>query len=225
MRLYYFPLLLVLALAAGILVKLRLHPVAVRPAPNTTNVSGPAPTSLDEILLSKAGRELIRHPLLVNSNGFLRDHPDVRSYLDTHPELRGQISEQAKLAFRTSVKFAGAEGPAAEESDNEATAREIEKSKSDEWAKSEDGEFASFLRDHDDVANELRSNPRLVSDQGYLDKHPALGDFLASHPVLAGKIKTDPHVMASINVPPDYLDSATNRASEITEFLEHHPDV
>jgi hypothetical protein len=225
MRLYYFPLLLVLAVAAGILVKLRLHPVVVRRALDTTIVSGPAPTSLDEILLSKAGRELIRHPQLVNSNGFLRDHPDVKSYLDTHPDLRGQISDQAKLASKTSVKFAGAESPAAEGSTNKMTGEAIEKSKSDELAKSEDGELAAFLRDHDDVASELRRNPKLAFDQGYLDRHPALSDFLASHPDLAGKIKTDFHVLASINVPPDYRDSSTNRAGEIAEFLDHHRDI
>jgi len=44
------------------------------------------------------------------------------------------------------------------------------------------GRFNRFLDRHDEVANELRSNPGLLNDPNFVGRHPGLQNFLSRHP-------------------------------------------
>jgi hypothetical protein len=52
--------------------------------------------------------------------------------------------------------------------------------------------FETFAAAHPDVVNELGQNPQLLQDQHYLEKHPALNEFLATHAELRGALIDDP---------------------------------
>src|SRR5579871_3636688 len=52
--------------------------------------------------------------------------------------------------------------------------------------------FDSFGVAHPEIVSALSHNPKLIEDNGYLSKHPELGDFLASHSELRSAFIEDP---------------------------------
>lgn len=53
-------------------------------------------------------------------------------------------------------------------------------------------QFHDFLQDHPKVSTELRSNPNLVNNKKYLDKHDDLEKFLKRHPAVKNEIIRHP---------------------------------
>lgn len=53
-------------------------------------------------------------------------------------------------------------------------------------------EFHAFLRDHPKVSTDLRTNPNLVKNKKYLDKHDDLDKFLKRHPAVKNEILRRP---------------------------------
>lgn len=53
-------------------------------------------------------------------------------------------------------------------------------------------QFHVFLRDHPKVSTDLRTNPNLVNNKKYLDKHDDLDKFLKRHPAVKNEILRRP---------------------------------
>jgi hypothetical protein len=53
-------------------------------------------------------------------------------------------------------------------------------------------QFHAFMRKHPSVSSDLQSNPRLVYDRKYLDKHDEVRDFLRRHPAVRDEIAQNP---------------------------------
>ena len=49
-------------------------------------------------------------------------------------------------------------------------------------------QFHVFLQNHPKVSTELRTNPHLVNNKKYLDKHDDLDKFLKRHPAVRNEI-------------------------------------
>ncbi|MHB8382032.1 MAG: hypothetical protein ACYDC3_06790 [Candidatus Binataceae bacterium] len=45
-----------------------------------------------------------------------------------------------------------------------------------------DSEFSRFLHNHPNEARQLQSNPGLIDDHGWINKHPGLHTYLMNHP-------------------------------------------
>src|SRR5581483_8699459 len=56
-----------------------------------------------------------------------------------------------------------------------------------------DETVSRFLQDHPRVSADLRSNPNLVNNKKYLDKHDDLDRFLKRHPAVKREIVERPH--------------------------------
>ena len=54
-------------------------------------------------------------------------------------------------------------------------------------------QFHDFLQDHPRVSADLRSNPSLVNNKKYLDKHDELEHFLRRHPSVKREVLERPH--------------------------------
>jgi hypothetical protein len=54
-------------------------------------------------------------------------------------------------------------------------------------------QFHDFLQDHPRVSADLRSNPNLVNNKKYLDKHDELDRFLRRHPSVKREVIERPH--------------------------------
>ena len=63
---------------------------------------------------------------------------------------------------------------------------------SNEHMRSEVSLFHDFLRSHPKVSTELRTNPNLVNNKKYLDKHDELAKFLKRHPDVKRELVNHP---------------------------------
>lgn len=53
-------------------------------------------------------------------------------------------------------------------------------------------QFHNFLQDHPRVSADLRSNPNLVNNKKYLEKHDELDTFLKRHPAVKREVVERP---------------------------------
>ncbi len=65
-------------------------------------------------------------------------------------------------------------------------------SSSNEHMRSEVSLFHGFLQSHPKVTAELRTNPNLVNNKKYLDKHDELAKFLKHHPDVKRELVNHP---------------------------------
>ncbi len=63
---------------------------------------------------------------------------------------------------------------------------------SHEHMRSEVNLFHDFLQSHPKVSTELRTNPNLVNNKKYLDKHDELAKFLKHHPDVKRELVNHP---------------------------------
>ena len=63
---------------------------------------------------------------------------------------------------------------------------------SHEHMRSEVNLFHDFLQSHPKVSNELRTNPNLVNNKKFLDKHDELAKFLKRHPDVKRELVNHP---------------------------------
>jgi hypothetical protein len=53
-------------------------------------------------------------------------------------------------------------------------------------------QFHDFLRDHPSIATDLRTNPNLVYNRRYLERHDELDRFLRRHPAVRREVADNP---------------------------------
>ena len=53
-------------------------------------------------------------------------------------------------------------------------------------------QWGSFAQQHPEIARQLAYKPALLSDPGYLGKHPELGQLFDDNPGLLAEMKADP---------------------------------
>lgn len=59
-------------------------------------------------------------------------------------------------------------------------------------------DFQRFLRDHPRISADLRTNPDLMNNRRYLDRHDDLARFLRERPALRNEVRANPNrVMGS----------------------------
>ncbi len=87
--------------------------------------------------------------------------------------------------------------------------------------------FDRFLDNHPEVAEQLRSNPSLIKNEDFLEKHPELREWLKNHPEAREELKEDPR--AFINRERHFERSGGDitrpEAAQFDRFLDKHPEV
>ena len=92
--------------------------------------------------------------------------------------------------------------------------------------------FSVFMRDHPEVARDLRERPERVNDRWYLDRHPELTDWLDQHTDAAGAFRNKPDEFMAEERHFQYysqdFESHDNRRGEMAHFdwfLDSHPEI
>ncbi|HZQ70750.1 MAG TPA: hypothetical protein VFA68_19640 [Terriglobales bacterium] len=77
-------------------------------------------------------------------------------------------------------------------------------------------QFDHALRKDPQMAEELKKNPSLMNDPGYLEKHPGLKKYMDTHPDMAKAAKSNP----------ERLLGSVHRAQvkQQRQTREHHPE-
>jgi hypothetical protein len=54
-------------------------------------------------------------------------------------------------------------------------------------------DFDHYLSQHEEVREQIKANPSLLNDPGYLSKHPELQKFETEHPDFTKAVQADPN--------------------------------
>jgi hypothetical protein len=115
---------------------------------------------------------------LLTNQDYLKDHPALRDYLQDHPEVRNQIQQNPDIFIKqvNAYNFRQEDKVA-----DRHVGREIDN-------------FNDFMAGHRDVSDQVRKDPWLLTNQNYLNDHPALRDYLRDHPQVQTEIQENPDI-------------------------------
>ena len=120
--------------------------------------------------------DLQQNPSLIDDQAYLNKHPDLRHFLQTHPNTRAELRADPTYFEK---RERGYEGKEDSRQNRGVTGTELHN-------------FDEFLDSHAKVADDLKQNPSLVDDRGYLAKHPDLRAFLQTHPNTRAELRKQP---------------------------------
>jgi hypothetical protein len=140
--------------------------------------------------------QLRKDPSLVKNEDFVRDHRDLQEYLQQHPGVREEMSENPDRFMHQEQRFDRSEDrrgearrdeagrdndrPNNDRRDNDTTIREL-------------ASFDRFMDGHPEIAEQLRKDPSLVNNREFVEKHPALQEYMQRHPGVNEEISEDPN--------------------------------
>src|ERR1700722_5701910 len=116
-------------------------------------------------------QQLCRDPRLVDNPQFLATHPGLDEYFRNHPEIRTELQEHPDR-FMAREHYYDTHGQPVGAHPLASTDR--------------------YLDSHPDVAQQLKRDPALVDNRGYVDSHPGLHDYLNDHPIARHDWKSQP---------------------------------
>jgi hypothetical protein len=118
-------------------------------------------------------RQISANPGLTRNPEFLEAHPEFATFLRNHGGVAAQLDAHPGWMMWREHNFERVEnGPA-------PTAPQVHR-------------FDSYLDNHQQIANQLSRDPRLVDNPEYMEQHPGLRDYLANHPTVRTELKTHP---------------------------------
>ncbi|HTC62143.1 MAG TPA: hypothetical protein VK709_04825 [Candidatus Saccharimonadales bacterium] len=160
--------------------------------------------------------QLRKDPSLVNNERFVKDHPALQSYLHDHPGIREEIKENPSAFMRQENRF---------------DRREDRRGGDVDASRSELQHFNEFLDSHREIAEQVRKNPSLMNNEGFVENHPALLTYLQEHPGARQEIRQNPNsfMQAENNFDrrEDGRDNDVNRAEHerFDRFLDNHHEI
>ena len=134
-----------------------------------------AVANFDQFLDShrETAEQLRRDPSQINNDEFVKSHPALQAYLQQHPEVRQDVSQNPNAFMQQEARY--------DHNDN-GMDRDTDSRR----------QFGQFLGGHADVSRQLSENPSLVKNHEYMDNHPELRDYLHSHPDVQQRLTADP---------------------------------
>jgi hypothetical protein len=115
---------------------------------------------------------LRKDPSLVDNRDFVKDHPELQTYLQDHPGVREEIKENPNSFMQAENRY---------DRHEDATDRD-----------SVHKRFGEFLGGHSNIAQQLSQDPSLVKNQEYLENHPELQEYLKAHADVQQKLMENP---------------------------------
>lgn len=129
--------------------------------------------------------QLRRDPSLINSEQFLKDHPELQSYLQDHPRTREAITQDPNGFMRSEERYDRREDQNMSRSSDRDRDLDRDADRDRGQRQQEAARFDQFLDSHREIAEQLRKNPALVNDAAFVKNHPELQSYLRQHPVVA----------------------------------------
>lgn len=114
---------------------------------------------------------LRRNPSLIANEEFAINHPELDEFLKNHPAVVVALREHPEEFMRREKRFAEA---------------------GDHVSRYELNTFDHLLEQHRELAAELRQNPALADDHGFLARHADLREFFEDHPHLHDNFRQHP---------------------------------
>ncbi|MFZ0581650.1 MAG: hypothetical protein WAN72_08550 [Candidatus Acidiferrales bacterium] len=134
-----------------------------------------AVANFDQFLDShrETAEQLRRDPSQINNDEFVKNHPALQAYLQQHPEVRQDVSQNPNAFMQQEARY---------DRNDDGMDRDTDSRR----------QFGQFLGGHADVSRQLSENPSLVKNHEYMDNHPELRSYLNSHPDVQQRLTADP---------------------------------
>jgi small nuclear ribonucleoprotein (snRNP)-like protein len=124
--------------------------------------------------------QLRKDPSLVKNGDFVRNHRDLQEYLQQHPGVSEEISENPARFMHQEQRFDRAEDRRnGDRRDDDATRGEL-------------ASFDRFMDSHREIAEQLRKDPSLVKNEDFVRNHRDLQEYLQQHPGVREEISENP---------------------------------
>jgi thymidylate kinase len=127
--------------------------------------------------------QLRKDPSLVDNREFVKNHPELQTYLQDHPGVREAIKQDPNAFMQEEARYERREDGMDPNRDGRHTDADHDIAHR---------HFGEFLGGHADVAEQLSRNPSLVKDQNFMDGHPELKAYLNSNPDVRENLMSDP---------------------------------
>ena len=120
--------------------------------------------------------QLRKDPSLANNKEFVKNHPELQTYLQEHPGIRDELRENPNGFMRQEDRY-----------DRHEDARD------DSASRKNMAQFDQFLNGHREIAEQVRKDPSLLNNREFVQHHQALQTYLQDHPEVRDEIKTNPN--------------------------------
>src|SRR5258708_3445290 len=166
-------------------------------------------------------KTLRANPWLVRNATYLKEHPELQTFLNQHPGLKEESAETPKYLMQREQQFDARERgrqdrdrdfdrdrdanaqrdrdfdrdrEANRDRDTSSTDRDMDRRRStDRDVSNRDVTTVDdFLDRHQDIAKSLQKKPELINDQSYLKRHKDLSEFLSEHPAVRQEVRANP---------------------------------
>jgi phage-related protein len=170
--------------------------------------------NFDEFLDShrEIAEQVRKDPSLLDNKQFLKDHPQLQTYLWNHPGVREEVKENPTVFMHAENHYEHAEDAAAREATHEKLAS-----------------FDQFLDKHREIAEQVRKNPSLLDNQQFLKDHPELQTYLQDHTGVRNAARENPSEFMQQEDRYNRLEAGTGDADaghrQFGEFLGAHSNI
>ena len=153
-------------------------------------------------------KSLEKKPELITDRGYMKRHKDLDEFLNEHPAVRQEMSENPSSFMRREDQFE------ARNVDRDRLARDRDRGRDVDSDRDRDVErgrvrdrddradadldnkdlqdMDHFLDKHKKIEKDLQKNPSLVTDEKYLKHHKPLEEFLSKNPQVGRELKENP---------------------------------
>jgi hypothetical protein len=175
--------------------------------------------ALDQFLDSHRDidQTLDKNPWLIRNAQYLKEHPELQTFLNQHPELKEESAETPKYLMQREQRFDAREQGRQDrdrdfnrdrdasaqndrdrdvnrDRDTDRTGRDMDRRRTSDTDVNnrEVATVDDFLDRHRDIAKSLEKKPQLINDQNYLKRHKDLSEFLSEHPAVREEVRENP---------------------------------
>ena len=153
-----------------------------------------------------------RNPSLLDNQQFLKDHPELQTYLQDHTGVRNALRENPDAFMRQENRYDRRE----DARDGDVTHGQL-------------ASFDQFLDKHREVAEQVRKDPSLLDNQQFLKDHPDLQAYLQDHKGVREEVQENPNAFMRQENRYDRAEAGRGDADaahrQFGEFLGHHMDI
>jgi hypothetical protein len=95
----------------------------------------------------------------------------------------------------------------------------------DDATRQELAQFDQFLDSHREIAEQVRRDPSLVNNEGFVKNHPALQTFLADHPGVRDELHKNPTGFMRAEEPHQSSSRISEERVRFDQFLDSHKEI
>jgi phage-related protein len=146
---------------------------------------------------------------LINNKQFVENHPQLQQFLQTHPGVREEFTEDPNVFMRQEARFDRREDAGF---DRDTTRGEL-------------ANMDRFFDSHPEIEEQLRKDPSLINNKQFVENHPQLQEFLQTHPGVREELNENPNAFMRQEERFERHDTTRAELANMDRFFDSHPEI